>query len=237
MTRAGAGRLSQIVLALHAAVLASLHGAFALRQGPVAIDSPGLYSAIGPPCEPANTWHACLPALTVAPDLRTAGALTLTVALLTAFAALRRSRRTTPAALGVASATLLLVGGGFVPALTAALAATASAPSRARRNALASPFREDSRVAPSRARREAPATRVALGGRGRADGSSAAVLARAWPWALGAFLAWALGGWWLGAVANDALVRLGGATFLLDIALPVAVVVTARARVALGSPR
>jgi hypothetical protein len=55
-------------------------------------------------------------------------------------------------------------------------------------------------------------------------------LARAWPWALAAFLAWGLGGWWLGAVANDALLRLGGSTFLLDLALPVAVAVTARAR-------
>lgn len=47
--------------------------------------------------------------------------------------------------------------------------------------------------------------------------------------ALAAFLAWGLGGWWLGAVANDALLRLGGTTFLLDLALPLAVAVTARA--------
>jgi hypothetical protein len=96
-------------------------------------------------------------------------------------------------ALGATAVALLLVAGGFVPAITAAAAAAAALPVRA---------------VPGAAPR----------------------LARAWPWALAAFLAWGLGGWWLGAVANDALLRLGGTTFLLDLALPLAVAVTARAQ-------
>lgn len=113
-------------------------------------------------------WHACLPALTLAPDLRTAGVLTLTTAALTALAA------------------LLLAG-----------------------------------------RRAAAAT---LPPRTRAEGALTHWLTRAWPWALAGLLAWGVGGWWLGTVANDALLGLDGATFLIDLTLPVAVAVTARAR-------
>lgn len=212
-----ADRVSRIVLGLHAATLAAVHGSFALSQGPVAPTSP-LFSAIGPPCEPALVWHACLPALTLAPDLRTAGLLTLTLAALTATAALAFAGRRAALAIAAAAVALLLVGGGFVPAITAAAAAAASLPVRARTGA--PPLRPPS---------------------GRGPGAAPTTLARAWPWALAAFLAWAVAGWWLGTVANDALLRLGGATFLLDLTLPVAVATTARARwrrppTALGAP-
>jgi hypothetical protein len=193
MARIAADRVSRIVLGLHAAAVAAVHGVFSLLQGP--IGTPGApFSAIGPPCEPALVWHACLPALTLAPDLRTAGILTLTTAALTALAALVLAGRRAAVALGAAALALLLVGGGFVPAITAAAAATAIPP------------------------------------RARAAGAVARRLARAWPWAVAGLLAWGLGGWWLGSVANDALLGLGGATFLIDLTLPVAVAMTARAR-------
>lgn len=206
-----ADRVSRIGLGLHAAALAGVHGAFALQRGAVDLASP-LFSAIGPPCEPALAWHACLPALTLAPDLRTAALLTLAVAALTAVSALAFVGRRAVLALGAAAVALLLVGGGFVPAITAAAAAAAALPARGRGGAPPQP--------PSGRRAPAPSALGTLDGR----------LARAWPWALAAFVAWGLGGWWLGAVANDALLRLGGATFLLDLALPLAVAVTARAR-------
>ncbi|TVQ64843.1 MAG: hypothetical protein EA379_00695 [Phycisphaerales bacterium] len=196
MAGVAADRVSRIALGLYAAALAGVHGVFSVIQGPVS--TPGApFSAIGPPCEPSLVWHACLPALTIAPDLRTAGVLTLTTAALTALAALVLAGRRAAAALGAAALALLLVGGGFVPALTAAAAASTFPP------------------------------------RARAEGARTRWLARAWPWALAGLLAWGLGGWWLGTVANDALLELGGATFLLDLTLPVAVAVTARARSAL----
>jgi len=144
--------------------------------------------------------------------VRTAALLTLAVAALTAVAALAFTGRRAALALGAAAVALLLAGGGFVPAITAAAAAAASLPVRSN---------------PGAAPRRPPAN---LGSHGTsAPGTPTSRLARAWPWALAAFLAWGLGGWWLGAAANDALVRLGGATFLLDLALPLAVAATARA--------
>lgn len=207
-----AGHVSRIVLGLHAAILAGVHGVFTLRQGSLAVEPPTVFSAIGPPCDPSRAWHACLPALTLAPDLRTAAALTLTAALLTALATVLLPGRRAAMGLAAAAATLLLVGGGFVPSLTSALAAAVAAPLRAPRHgpAPSAPSIRQPDVHPRSARR----------------------LARAWPWALAAFVLWGLGGWWLGAAANDALLRLAGATFLLDVALPAAVVVTARARTA-----
>ena len=53
MAGLAADRVSRIVLSLHAAALAGVHGAFTLLQGPVA--TPGApFSAIGPPCDPAH---------------------------------------------------------------------------------------------------------------------------------------------------------------------------------------
>jgi hypothetical protein len=212
MPYSAAGRVSRIVLGLHAAILAGVHGVFTLRQGPLAIEPPAVFSAIGPPCDPSRAWHACLPALTLAPDLGTAAALTLAAALLTALVTLLLPGRRAAIGLAAAAATLLLVGGGFVPSLTAALAAAVAAPIR-------TPHHRQASIAPSIRQPDAHLR-------------SAPRLARAWPWALAAFVLWGIGGWWLGAAANDALLRLAGATFLLDVALPAAVVVTARARIA-----
>ena len=110
-----------MVLGGYAGLLGVAHGVFEVRQG--AARTAGIViSAIGPPCEPAVVWHACLPAMSVLPTFAAAGAASIVLGGLVAVLAVGR-----PGSGGglllVASIGLLLVGGGFVAPVTGAAAA------------------------------------------------------------------------------------------------------------------
>lgn len=91
------------------------HGYFEIQQGDVA--PPGLYfPSLGPPCDPDAVWHGCEPAITLLPDLLTAGIASVILGAITMIWALffveRRYGGLVLASLSVA---LLVVGGGVVP--------------------------------------------------------------------------------------------------------------------------
>lgn len=116
-----AGRVAGAVLGGYAGLLGVAHGVFAVRQG--GAGTPGLLlSAVGPPCEPAVVWHACLPAMSVLSTFAAAGVASIVLGGLLAVIAVGR-----PGSGGgpllVASIGLLLVGGGFVAPVTGAAAA------------------------------------------------------------------------------------------------------------------
>lgn len=98
-----------------AGVAAIEHGYFEMRQGDV--PPPGLYfPSMGPPCDPETAWHGCEPAITVLPDLLTAGIASVTLGGVTIIWALFFiARRDGGLVLALLSAGLLAVGGGVVP--------------------------------------------------------------------------------------------------------------------------
>lgn len=91
------------------------HGYFEIQQGEV--PPPGMYfPSMGAPCDPDAAWHGCEPAITVLPDLLTAGIASVILGGITAIWALFFiERREGGAVLALLSAGLLAVGGGVVP--------------------------------------------------------------------------------------------------------------------------
>ena len=196
-----ATRTTARTLGAYAGVIALQHGVSELLQRgrtPQGL----LIQAVGPPCRPEAVWHACLPAMTVLPSFRAAGAATVLVSLtmLVGSISFGRSQRLGLAVIG-ASVLALLLGGGFVApfiGLVGGAAATVGA-----------------RVGQGRIQSEGPV----------------ALLGGLWPWPLVAMAVWLPGGWLLGRLFSEAMVRLSGALFLVfDLGFPLLAVVTARAR-------
>lgn len=121
----GARGRAAVALGLYAGLLGIVHGLFALGQGQRA---PGslMITAIGPPCQPEATWHACLPALTIAPNFFVTGMLAVIVgALILWWATTLGRQRKGGVVMLILALALLLVGGGFVPAFVGLVASTA----------------------------------------------------------------------------------------------------------------
>ena len=108
------------------------HGFFEIQQGRV--PPPGLFfPSIGSPCDPGAVWHGCEPAITILPDLLTAGIASVIVGGVTAIWALFYFGRHYGPVLVLLSAALLATGGGVVPPVIGMLGglATLRAPARA----------------------------------------------------------------------------------------------------------
>lgn len=188
-----ATRITVTALSVYAGILGIEHGGFEYMQGNVA-PKRLLINAIGPPCQPETAWHACLPALTLVPNLRVTGILAITVGLLAiVWSAAFVQRKHGSWVLIALFIALLLVGGGFVPAfigwvagLTATRLHTASEPDEA---------------SGSRSRRR--------------------FLAKLWPWTLIVLMAWLPGGWLLGHFFSQTMLRWGFILFFFfDLGLP-----------------
>jgi hypothetical protein len=202
-----ATRITAAALGVYAGILGIEHGVFAFLQGNVAPNGL-LFNAIGPPCQTETAWHACLPAMTLVPNLRITGILTIIIGLLAiiwAVAFVQKPRGGwVLTALFVA---LLLVGGGFVPAFVGWVAGVTAT------------------------RLHAPPGRGWLsklrGGR--------RLLANLWPWPLIILFAWLAGGWLLGHLFGEAMLRWGFVLFFLfDLGTPLLAAFSGRAHDVLG---
>ena len=157
-----AAKIASLVLGTCAALLGASHGYFEILQGDIA-SSGVLISARGAPCVPTAIYHACWPAMTLAPTLRTSGMLAILASgAILVWVTVFIGRRHGPLVLGGLSAVLLGVGGGFVPPLYGILAAVAGA-------------QIDARLS---------------GWRARIPRSALWLLARCWPWLLVACFVW-----------------------------------------------
>jgi hypothetical protein len=202
-----ATRITAAALGVYAGILGIEHGVFAFLQGNVAPNGL-LFNAIGPPCQTETAWHACLPAMTLVPNLHITGILTIIIGLLAiiwAVAFVQKPRGGwVLTALFVA---LLLVGGGFVPAFVGWVAGVTAT------------------------RLHAPPGRGWLsklrGGR--------RLLANLWPWPLIILFAWLAGGWLLGHLFGEAMLRWGFVLFFLfDLGTPLLAAFSGRAHDVLG---
>ncbi len=103
-----------LILCIYGSLLGIVHGVFTLSQG-AARPSGVLFSAIGPPCQPSQHWHACLPALTIFPNLRSAGVSAVIASVLLLLAGVWVEKmRAVWAFVFLAGFLLLISGGGFI---------------------------------------------------------------------------------------------------------------------------
>jgi len=195
-------RITAAVVGGYAGILGVVHGVFEFLQG----NSPTsglLINAVGAPCQVEAAWHACLPAVTIVPSFRLSGTLAVFVSLsIFIWAVFLLDRKQGGLVLVVLSIPLLLVGGGFVPALTAIIAGIAG-------TRIHAPLAYFRKRLPERIVR---------------------FLSMLWPWALIGFTAWSAGGWILGTLFNDLMLFLGPILFPLDLLLPILAVLTGMGR-------
>ncbi|MGF1507274.1 MAG: hypothetical protein ACFB51_19425 [Anaerolineae bacterium] len=128
-----ASRITTAVLSVYAGLLGAAHGVYEIQQGSIAPD--GLvFNAIGPPCQPETQSYACLPAMSIIPNLRVTGflAIAVSLAVLVWGAAFVTRKRGSLVLLGLSIA-MLLVGGGFLApfyGIVASAVSTRIAPQR-----------------------------------------------------------------------------------------------------------
>ena len=191
------------VMGAYAGLLGAVHGIFEALQGSIAPSGIGI-SAIGAPCQREVVWHACLPAMTIVPSFLWAGVLTIVFATaIVVWAAAFVSGKRGGVILILLSILMLLVGGGIIPPLLGIIGGIAGT------------------------RITAPLTFV----RTHFSDRTSRVLARLWPWDLIVFLVWSLGGWVLGYVSNQIMMKLGLISlFVFDLGLPVLIVFSGLAR-------
>jgi hypothetical protein len=186
-----ATRTTAVLVGVYAGLLGMLHGYLAVNQGHVSTGGI-LINAIGSPCQPETVYHACFPALTLAPTFLLTGVLALLFGLvMIIWTAGFLQRQGGGVVLMLLSALLLLVGGGFIPFFTGLIAGFAG--TRINGNF-------------PRRRRHLPEPILDL-------------LSRLWPWSLVAFFFWLLLQILLGAFANAFLLAFGGAALLIELAL------------------
>ena len=130
--RVDAVRAVASVFGVLAGLLGAEYGWYELQRGntaPIGV----LISAIGPPCEPSTTWHACEPALTFLPSYLASGRLSILLALGCLVWSVFFVRRGVGAMVLLAlTVALLLCGGGFVTFFVGLMAALAAATINAR---------------------------------------------------------------------------------------------------------
>jgi hypothetical protein len=197
-----ATRITAAALSVYAGILGIEHGVFTLLQGNVAPNGL-LFNAIGPPCQAETVWHACLPAMTLVPNLRITGLLTIIIGLLAVVWAVAFVQKPHGGWVLIALfAALLLVGGGFVPAFIGWAAGVTAT------------------------RLHASSDQVRLS-RFRGVGRFLAAL---WPWTLVFLFVWLPGGWLLGHIFGEAMLRWGFVLFFLfDLVMPLLTALSGRA--------
>ncbi len=121
-----ATRIAVSVVGTYAGLLGAAHGFFEIRQGAL-VPANIAINAIGAPCQPQTAAHACWPALTLIPNLRTSGSLAILISLaVLAWSAFFITRERRRPVLFMLALVLLVVGGGFLPPICAMMAATAA---------------------------------------------------------------------------------------------------------------
>jgi hypothetical protein len=192
-------RIATSTIGVYAGLLGAVHGYFELLQGNIASNGIGI-NAIGAPCQGNLVWHACLPAMTIAPNLTTTGALAITFSLIAlVWSAVFIQRKNGGLILILLSVLMLLVGAGFVPPFAGIIAGVVG-------------FRINTQFSISR---------PSLSGRVLNS------LAKFWPWTLIVFIVWSIGGWILGYFFNQIMINLGFVLFFFgNIGLPLLTVVT-----------
>lgn len=197
-----ATRIAAKALGAYAGLIAVEHGVFEILQGDVA---PGgvMINAIGPPCQAEAAWHACLPALTIIPNVLATGIMTVMIALIAIIWSIGFVGRKRGGLILISlSIIMLLVGGGFVAPFTGLVAGIAG-------TRIDAPLQWWRERLPTRGLR---------------------ALAALWPWTLVAVLIWFPGGWILGHLFNRALLNVSVLLFIVfDVGLPVLTVISALA--------
>jgi hypothetical protein len=118
-------RLTSATLGVYAGLVGIEHGVFEILQGSAAPNGV-MISAMGAPCQPETTWHACLPALTLIPDFRLTGIIAILVGLsVLIWAAGFVHKKHGGLVLMLLSILMIPVGGGFVPAFIGVFAGVA----------------------------------------------------------------------------------------------------------------
>ena len=113
-------------MVLYAALLTSLHGISEFNQG--ATPTGDIFiQAMGAPCVPDQTWHACFPALTIFQTFDTAGIMTLILTGLLITRAIRPFKSHWQGLTLLLLGTLLLLSGGGFIAFFIILVASAAA--------------------------------------------------------------------------------------------------------------
>ena len=194
-----ATRVATSTIGIYAGLLGALHGYFELLQGNVTSNGIGI-NAIGTPCQGNLVWHACLPAMTIVPNLITTGILAITISSIAlVWAAVFVQRKNGGLILILLSVLMLLVGAGFVPPFAGIVAG----------------------VVGSRINAPFSIAQTSLSGR------VLNLLAKLWPWTLIAFVVWSIGGWILGYFFNQIMMSLSFILFFFcNLGLPLLTVVT-----------
>ena len=183
-----ATKITASSLGIVAGIAGLEHGYFEILQGnarPAGL----MFPSMGPPCVPEKVWNACEPALTILPNLLTAGVLTVILGLLIiVWSAAFVQRSHGGSVLIGLSVVLLLVGGGIFPPLIGILGGVAG-------------------------------TRINKPLTGKLDGSMLRLAARLWPWPLVILMAWLLGQFPVGYFFNDFLQGIMGFGLLLILSM------------------
>jgi len=197
-----ATRVAVSTIGVYAGLLGALHGYFELLQGDVAPNGMRI-NAIGAPCQGSLVWHACLPAMTIVPNFLTTGILAIVISLMAlVWEARFVQQKNASLILILLSVLMLFVGAGFIPPFAGIVAGVVG-------------FRIN---APS------PVIQTFH------QGTGLNLLAKLWPWTLIAFIVWSIGGWILGYLFNQIMMRLSFVLFFFcNLGLPLLTVVTAMA--------
>ena len=191
-----ATRMAAAFLGVYAGLLGMEHGLFETLQG--SAPSGGLMiNAIGPPCQPDTAWHACLPAMTLIPNLLITGVLALLAGLaVLVWAAGFVQRARGGLVLILLSLVMLMVGGGFVSTFSGVIAGMAG-----------------TRIyAPLAWWRARPRNILHL-------------LEKLWPWVAIVMGLWFLAAWVLGYYFSQNMQKMSPILFLVfDIGLPILIV-------------
>lgn len=194
-----ATRVATSTIGVYAGLLGAIHGYFETLQGNVVPGGIGI-NAIGAPCQGDVVWHACLPAMTIVPSFIVTGILAIIISLIiVVWAGVFIQRKNSGLILILLSILMLLVGGGFIPTFAGIVAGVAGTGIN---------------------------TRLVFW-RTRLSGSALRSLAKLWPWTLIVFVAWSLGGWFLGYFFNQVMINLSLVLFLVcNLGLPLLTVIT-----------
>lgn len=183
-----------------AAGLAGLeHGYFEILQGSVR-PAGFMFPSMGTPCIPEQAWNACEPAVSILPNLLTAGILTVIIGLLIlVWSAAFVQRKYGGLILILLSVLLILVGGGVFPPLFGVIGGVAGI-------SINKPIA------------------------GKPGDSFLKLMARVWPWPLIIFMVWALGQFPFGYFYNDFLKSIIGYGLILMVTMLPLSLYTAYAR-------
>jgi hypothetical protein len=198
-----AARVTATVLGLTAGGAGIEHGVFEILQGNVRPASL-MFSSMGAPCVPAQSWNACEPALTVIPNLLVTGVISILLSLaVLAWSAFFIQRKRGGLMLLLLCLPLLLFGCGIFPPLIGIIAG-------------------------------AIGTRIHVPPPPAHPSNGPRVLGALWPWSLALYVAWVLGQWVIGYFFNDWLLAHGYVVIVMVLGtlLLTAVATVARDRLA-----